>query len=387
MEDKDKIKVTFYYHNRAIEVFCKEDDEMDKLYGLFVSKLNDESEVNHYIFYFENNKLGHELTIKENKYLSGKTNINITVQRKLRIIKCPNCKCNDCIINLNNYIASYYGCKNGHSSKSVYDHYINIQKIDSGEIRCNEPGCNNTQENYYLGFYKCLRCSILVKHSKYYCKKHISSHNKEHKNVKYDKKNYYCEKHFKPYVKYCFTHHINLCQQCEKEHERDNIAKYDLMIPNIENLKQSISQMEENIESLKLIVDDIKYSLDGALRIFKRYVYIAKDIIGKFELFNKELKNNRILKSLWNLNISNAKMNDRLNHIINEESRFQKAGTLINIYEKKEEIYRQNINETIDYKKEDEEWWKDIEKKVSADKNETEIKKKVNIKNNKTKNK
>jgi len=376
---ENKIKVAFCYLNREIEVFCEGDTKMDEIYGKFVSKLSDGSEVNHYIYFYEDNKLGHESTIEKDKYLSGKTNIKIRVQKKLRIIKCPECKCNDCIINLNNYFASYYGCKNNHSSSSVYDKYIFCQKIDSSEIRCFEPGCQRNQQNYGLGFYKCLTCSSIVKSSEYFCKEHILFH-KNHIIVKYDKKNYYCEKHFNKFIKYCFTHHQNLCEECEKEHQGDNIADYGLMTPNVDNLKESLKIMKENIDLLKSIIFDIKDRLDGSLRIYKRYLYIAKDIIGKFELFNKDLKNNRILKSLWNLLYSNNKMNDKLTSIINEENLMKKTDLLLYIYEKKEEYYRQNINKNIDFKKEDDEWWKEIKKNEIYNNKKVEVDKKKDLK-------
>ena len=70
--------------------------------------------------------------------------------------------------------------------------------------------------------------------------------------------------------------------------------------------------------------------------IFKRYLYIARDIIGKFELFNKDLKNNRILKSLWNLKSSNNKMNNELTSIINEKNILKKFEVLCDIFEKNE---------------------------------------------------
>ena len=361
-----EVRVTFFYLDRAIEVLCKSDEEMKDMFRKFVSKLNDESEINHYIFYHGGKKLSQDSTIEKNKYFFGKKELNIVAQKKLRIIKCPKCKCNDCIINLNNYIASYYGCKNDHTDSSIYDQYINIQKIDTAEIRCNEAGCDHNQQNYNLGFYKCLKCSSLVKRSKYYCKEHISNHDKDHINVKYDKKNYYCEKHFNKFIKYCFTHHQNLCEECEKDHEGDNIAKYELMTPNIEKLSESLNKMEENINTLKFVIEDIKNSLDDVLRIFKRYHYIAKDIIGKFELFNKDLKNNRILKSLWNLKASNVKMNNELTKIIEEENFLEKTKLLIDLNEKNEALYKQNLNSTIDFKKEDDEWWKEIEKRVKV---------------------
>ena len=360
-----EVKVTFSYLNKAFDVLCKSTDKMDNMFGKFVSKLGDGSESNHYIYYYDGHKLGHNSTIEKDKYLSQNlnNNINITAQKKLRIIKCPNCRCNDCIINLNNFVASYYGCKYDHSSSSIYDHYINIQKIENSDIRCLEPGCPHNQQNYSLGIYKCLTCTkIIKKRSQYYCKEHISSHN-EHTTVKYDKKNYYCEKHFKKFIKYCFTCHQNLCEDCEKQHQGDKIAAYDLMTPNADKLKDSLAEMEKKIDTLKVVINNIITSLNDTLIIFKRYHYIAKDIIGKFELFNQDLKNNRILKSLWNLQYSNTIMNDELDKIIDEDDQVKKANVLLTLYENNEVIYEKNTSDIIgkiDYKKEDDDWWKEI---------------------------
>ena len=365
-----EVKVTFNYLDRTIKALCKGQDKMDDMFSKFVTKLNDDSKVDHYLYYYEGKKLGHDSTIVENKHIAHKADINISVHKKLRIIKCPTCKCNDCIINLDNYLAHFYGCKKGHTSTSVYDNYINIQRIDSSEIKCNEPGCKNNQENYILGFYKCLKCSTLAKRSRYYCKDHESTHDKAHVRVKYDKKNYYCEKHFKKYTKYCFAHKENLCDDCknceknkklEVVHSNCKIHSYESMTPDVVKLKESLQAMETTIHDLQYIIDDIKDRLDGALRIFKRYVYIGKDIIGKFELFNKDLKNHRILKSLWNLQFSNNKMIDELNKIIDEDNIITKTEFLISLYEKKEENYNQNINDKIDYNKENDDWLNEIE--------------------------
>ena len=206
------------------------------------------------IYYYDGNKLGHESTIKNNKYLSNKNEIVISVQKKLRIIKCPKCNFNDCIINLNNYLASFYGCKFRHLSNATYDNYINLQRIDSDILKCNGLDCMVTQKNYIKGFYKCLTCSEIMRRSKYFCKDHIDQHHKEYISVKYDKQNYYCEKHFNIFTKYCFAHHQNICKECEKEHENDKIANYQEMTPDINKLKESFKKMEKNIEDLKQLL-------------------------------------------------------------------------------------------------------------------------------------
>ena len=275
-----EVKVTFFYLHKVIEIFCKSNEEMDKMFGKFVNKLGDGSEIEHYIYYYDGKKLGHGSTIEKDKYLKTNLskNINIEVHKKLRIIKCPNCRCNDCIINLNNYTASYYGCKYEHSSSYIYEKYINIQRIEDSDIRCFEHECNNNQKNYNSGIYKCLTCTALVKESQYFCKEHIASHD-GHIKVKYDKKNYYCEKHFKEFIKYCFTHHKNLCEDCEKEHKGDNIADYNLMTADVDELKDSLAEMEKNINNLRFVINNIKIRLDDTLKIFKDIIISQKILL------------------------------------------------------------------------------------------------------------
>ena len=239
-----EVKVTFTYLNKTIEVLCRDNEQMNDLFKKFVNKLNDGSDITHYIYYSGGNKLGNNGTIAQNKYICNRKEINILVQKKLRIIKCPRCGCNDCIVNLDNYIASFYGCKYGHTYTSVCNDYINLQKIDSSELRCNESGCPNTQNNYIFGFYKCLTCSDIIGSSHYFCKDHDSNH-ENHVKVKFDKKNYYCVNHFKPFKKYCFTHKKDLCEDCEKEHANHKIRSYETMIPNIDELKESLKTMEK----------------------------------------------------------------------------------------------------------------------------------------------
>ena len=133
-----------------------------------------------------------------------------------------------------------------------------MQKIDIDEIFCGVSDCKRNQEYYIFGFYKCFTCSLILSHPTYYCKEHIIKHGNDHKYVKYDKSNYYCEKHFSKYIKYCFTDHHNVCEQCEKEHEGHNIERYESMTPDVEKLKESLEKMEKNINNLKIVICYIK---------------------------------------------------------------------------------------------------------------------------------
>ena len=139
--------------------------------------------------------------------------------------------------------------------------------------------------------------------------------------------------------------------------------------------------MEEKINDLKTVIEDIKSRLDGALRVFKRYHYIAKDIVGKFELFNKDVKNYKILKSLRNLEFSNDRMNKDITKIIEEEDEIRKINYIIKIYEEKEQNYRRNnAGEKTDYSKDNDDDWLEDTKKKEKNKNSGQQKPQQNLK-------
>ena len=220
---------------------------MKNMFQKFINKLNPESGINDYIFIFEGKKLNHDSTIEKNEFIHGKKEITISVQKNLRIIKCHKCNYNDCIINLSNFQVALYGCEYNHSFSDNYDKYEETQKIDFSKIRCCALSCKNNQQNDTLDFYLCLTCSKLLNNTKSYCHKCISTHDPEHKRVKFDQKNYYCRKHFNKFIKYCFQCKNNLCEDCVKGHAEHDIKSYELMSPD-----------EKELEELKASLDTIK---------------------------------------------------------------------------------------------------------------------------------
>ena len=149
------------------------------------------------------------------------------------------------------------------------------------------------------------------------------------------------------------------------------------MSPNLEGLKKSLVEIEKNIDNLKVAIEGIKSYLDGSLNIFTQYYKITKDIISKYELFNQDLKNYRILKTLRNLEFSNKQILGDLNGIIKERNMKTKANLIIDIHDKKvKNLKLDKINED-DYKNDnDEAWLKELNKK------EEEIKQSITPKKN-----
>ena len=186
--------------------------------------------------------------------------------------------------------------------------------------------------------------------------------------------------------KYCFQCKKNLCESCVDEHLKDKekykdhqIKSIDLLIPEkeeITELKSSLKKIKNSIDTLKIVIEDLIYTFNAAMRIYKNYYKIANSIIEKYELFNigkDALKNFTIFKSLHNLKLSNKQILDDLNSIINEKDKFDKAMKLIGIYTNNKKNFYGNDKEGNDLNKEDDsDWFKEICEKEKRQKMENE---------------
>lgn len=102
-----EVKVQFIYGDKIIPILCSTEEKMSEIFKKFQEQIHSLSEINNFIFYYERNILDASTTFEQNQFFSGKKEITISVQKDLRIIKCPECIYNDCIINLSNYRASF----------------------------------------------------------------------------------------------------------------------------------------------------------------------------------------------------------------------------------------------------------------------------------------
>ena len=165
----------------------------------------------------------------------------------------------------------------------------------------------------------------------------------------------------KAYVNYCFTHKKDLCDDCLNLHIDFKVRDYNLMDPNIKQLKENLNLMDKNINIHRIKNENITRILLEALREFKGYHYIAKDIIGKYELFNNDLKNYTILKSPRNLKFTNNKINKELIDVINEQDTPKRTNSLFKITEIQEGISKKG--EKFDYSKDNnDDWLEEISK-------------------------
>jgi len=380
-----EIRVNFIYNERIIPILSKSDEEMVKVIRKFIANLNPESNINDYEYYYNQKEIGVQSNLGENLNIkdSSTKEVTIYVKRRIWFCKCPVCICNDCTINLSNYLCAFHGCKYAHEVITVYDNYKVRQTIDYSEIRCSAPECEKNLGNDVYDFYKCLECSKLAKKSKYFCSQCKAKHKKkDHNFIKYDEKHYYCDAHLKPFEKSCLTCKKDLCKSCEAEHSGHEIANYAEMETNVDDLNTSLKKIKDHIETLEEVIENIKYHLDGTKRIYERYYNISLDILKKYETFNKKLKNYRILRTIRNLKLSNKQIIGDLEKIINIDDLKSQCSTIIELYQNKVKRYEGATNLTIkDVEKENNEiWYQEIQKNTG-----TKIKKKQNEENQKHK--
>ena len=105
---------------------------------------------------------------------------------KSKDIICPECK-EPCRIKTDNFKISLFGCINNHTKTLKIKDFIDSQKINISNIKCekckikNKGNCPNNE------FYKCLTCNTNI------CLLCKPTHQSNHNIINYDHKNYICE--------------------------------------------------------------------------------------------------------------------------------------------------------------------------------------------------
>ena len=342
--DKDKIKditdVDFIYQKKTFSISYNPEEKLKETLKKFINQINKKFELNDFDFFYEGIKID-----DYSKFLKDiiKKTKNIYVERKSRIIKCPQCDCNESIIDLSNYQIAFYGCKYNHNNQIyLLNEYNDSQKVDFSKITCSKNGCQVTMS--YDNFDNCLTCTNLTGNTQNLCSKHSSKieHDETHFTVSYEDKNYYCIDHFKNFKNYCFSCNKNLCDSCLNDHQgNDHLVKsFEYLAKKLPDIEKDLQKIKQKINDLGYIIESIKKSLDGALGMYDNYYKIAKDINEKYKLYNKDLKNYRILRNLLNLNKSNKDILKYLEEkIFQEKDINNKINILINKYKEDREKY------------------------------------------------
>ena len=320
--------------DKKLVIQCKGEEKMEAIITRFAQKAF--ADPKDYFYFYGGKEINKEITLMKlicnNKNLKE---IEITINRRNKIIKCPKCICNNCILKIDNYRLNFSDCVNNHEDIRLFEEYDDTQRINYQKIKFDQ--CNRTQKDSLEEFYKCLKCSSLAGYAQYICNECNKIH--KHKTIKYDEKYYYCPYHYSEYISYCENCNCNLCEGCEKKHKAQNheIKTFDSMSPDIKDIKKKLDKIDEKIEDLKTIVKIIKNKMDGSIKIIENYHSIAQDMIKKYETFNSRLKNYQILKTINYLFISNREIINDIENIINgnksKDDWKKKCNILIDIIE------------------------------------------------------
>lgn len=324
------LKVFFNYQGNITIIQCKKEDKIKNVCLKFISKTG--ADINNLYFIYNGINLNLEQSFFEliNSLDNNRNEMNILVYNTLNtsIIKdnpvikskdiiCPKCS-NNCLISLDNFKISLYGCKNGHKIDNILiNEFEQTQNINELKIICNKCYNNKLNTNNHQ-FYKCLSCNSNL------CPLCNLNHNKDHTTIDYDKKNYICNIHNDSFISYCENCKINLCMICEKNHSNHKIIFYRDIFPNIDEVKNEINNYKNMIELFIKDIDSIILKLKSIISNLQNYYNICFNIINNFEIQNKNyyiLKNYNEAKK--NLNIDNLKkiidinnINDKFQQII-----------------------------------------------------------------------
>ena len=334
----------FYSEGKILDkiiIQCKSNESMYSIFEKFSNKIG--SKVSDFDFFYKGKKVKEDSTITSLKNNKNANDIDISFKKRSKIMKCPECVCNNCIIKIEKYRLNFTECCHEHKTTNIiFDKYEGSQNIEFNKIRCNK--CQKSQNDDLKDFSKCLRCSKQFKYAIYYCYECSLSHAHSQFLIKYDEKYYYCQDHFKLYKSYCATCNTNLCELCEKNHRNQNhrVLKFDQMVPDINPIKLKLEDIKTRIDDLKIVVDQIKNNMDGAVRIMEQYYDIAQDIISKYESFNKKFTNFQVLKTVSFLHFSNLEVLKDLVEITEGDQDLKyKCNKLIDIYKSDRSNYAQ----------------------------------------------
>ena len=334
----------FYSEGKILDkiiIQCKSNESMYSIFEKFSNKIG--SKVSDFDFFYKGKKVKEDSTIISLKNDKNANDIDISFKKRSKIMKCPECVCNNCIIKIEKYRLNFTECCHEHKTTNIiFDKYEGSQNIEFNKIRCNK--CQKSQNDDLKDFSKCLRCSKQFKYAIYYCYECSLSHAHSQFLIKYDEKYYYCQDHFKSYKSYCATCNTNLCELCEKTHRNQNhrVLKYDQIFPDINPIKLKLEDIKTRIDDLKIVVDQIKNNMDGAVRIMEQYYDIAQDIISKYESFNKKFTNFQVLKTVSFLHFSNLEvLKDLIEITEGDQDLKYKCNKLIDIYKSDRSNYAQ----------------------------------------------
>lgn len=212
--------------------------------------------------------------------IASKEDPQIENLQKIKL-RCPNCPLIPALFSTNNskFFEICSACENNHKITNMpYKEYY-TKSTNASYKNCNS--CNELFKDNKV-FY-CNKCNKLLC---FICeKKHTQETTHTATNV--DKIDFTCAKHNEKFTGFCKNCKINICIQCVCEHNNHNMEKYQMILPNVEeikfikeNIKTERKDLEYFKEKFREFLDDLQYNFDE----------IVANIFDKLQLFEKAVE-------------------------------------------------------------------------------------------------
>ena len=304
--------------------------------------------------------MAHSIQIQENKRIIDVMNQIEKINNKIYIavfplyinnkkviedskeIICPKCS-EQCLIKIEDYIIKLFDCKNNHSTIMKLDNFKESQKIDLGQIKCNNCNDKNLGNTYNHSFFYCNNCKINI------CPLCKEKHNKNHFIINYELKDYICPFHNNIYFKYCHNCKQNICMLCNQMHMNHKLELFENMISNPDNKRIELDNLKNEINIFNNNVKKIINGLNKLIENMETYYSIFNNIFDNYNINNK---NYNILKNIAQINLTNN-IYKEIQEINRNKNYYDKINKIFNIFYKMKgknaqdpfNFYKLNTNE------------------------------------------
>ena len=218
---------------------------------------------------------------------------------KSKQIICPECK-EPCRIKLENYKIKLYDCIKGHVKENInLIDFNNTQQIDLSTIKCDKCDEKNKSNTFNNDFFVCLSCKQNLCPI---CKDKHEKKSKEHNIINYEQKFFICQEHNDFYIDYCQKCKTNLCTFCVREHKEHEKVAFTDLIPDIDGIKERLSEIKQNIELFNSKINIIIKQLKELMKAMEIYYDINIDILTNFSYKNR---NYETLQNVNEISINN----------------------------------------------------------------------------------
>jgi len=259
--------IIFVYKKKKYKMNIKNNMSINEILSKFISIIN-ENEKN-VIFLYKGKILSFKFEnifkkLNNNDVIILVFNLKKKDKNNFNYIICP--KCNNLSllsINNNNKI-SLDNCNNNHKFDEIWiDEFLKTQNKYLENIECSI--CNNNRDLYNNNFYIC-SCGKNI------CKLCLENHKIENHNIiEYNKRYNICNNHEKEFISYCKDCKMNLCEKCEKIHNKHKIIMYKMMINKIK-IKEVKNKLYNNIEKINEYKEQIN-KLNEVYNNFILYIF------------------------------------------------------------------------------------------------------------------